>query len=156
MEGGLFLEHDEAVGSLEAESVVLEQVRLFNEGDVAGSAATFAPESLNHGVQVPRAGIEAVLRSLRTALPDLRVEIVEMISDGEVVVYRAVITGTHLGTPELPFVQGGVFALVEPSGRAVEMMQIHWFRVQNGKIVEHWAVRDDLTLARQLRVIPDL
>ena len=135
--------------------MVAEQVRLLNEGDVAGSAALFAPEALNHGIRVPRAGIEAVLRSLRTALPDPRIEVVEMVSDGEVVVYTAMLSGTHRGTPELPFVQGGVFAMVEPSGKRIEMMQMHWFRVRDGKIVEHWAVRDDLTMARQLGVVSD-
>jgi len=34
-----------------AEAVVTEQIRLLNEGDVAGSAATFAEECLNHGIQ---------------------------------------------------------------------------------------------------------
>jgi predicted ester cyclase len=138
-----------------AEAVVTEQIRLLNEGDVTGSAATFADESLNHGMQVTPDRIEAVLRSLRMALPDLRSETIEMVSDGEVVVCRTVLTGTHLGNPEIPFVQGGVFAMVEPSGKRVEIMQMHWFRVRDGKIVEHWAVRDDLTMARQLGVVPD-
>jgi predicted ester cyclase len=138
-----------------AEAVVREQIRLLNEGDVTGSAATFADESLNHGARVTPDRVEAVLRSLRMALPDLRSETVEMMSDAEVVVCRTVLTGTHLGKPEIPFVQGGVLAMVEPSGKRVEIMQMHWFRVRNGKIVEHWAVRDDLTMARQLGVVPD-
>ena len=143
------------MGSPEAEAVVLEQVRLLNEGDVAGSAATFADPAINHGMQVSRERIEAVLRSLRMALPDLKSETLEMVSDGEVAVCRAMLTGTHLGTPEIPFVQGGVFSMVEPSGKRIEMMQMHWFRVRDGKIIEHWAVRDDLTMARQLGVVAD-
>lgn len=47
--------------------------------------------SLNHGVQVTPDRIEAALRSLRMALPDLRSEPVEMASDGEVVVCRTVL-----------------------------------------------------------------
>jgi predicted ester cyclase len=143
------------MGSSAAETVVTEQIRLLNEGDTAGSAATFADHVLNHGREVTRDGVEAVLRSLRMAMPDLHSETVEMVSDGEVVVCRSVLTGTHLGTPEIPFVQGGVFAMVEPSGKRIEMMQMHWFRVRDGKIIEHWAVRDDLTMARQLGVVAD-
>jgi predicted ester cyclase len=139
----------------ESESIVRDQVRLLNEGDAAGSAATFADPSLNHGMSVPRAGIEAVFRSLRTAVPDLHIETIETVSDGEVVATRVTLTGTHLGMPELPFVQGGVFATVEPVGAKVEMLQMHFYRVRDGKIIEHWAVRDDLTLARQLGVVGD-
>jgi predicted ester cyclase len=141
--------------SPDAEATVVTQVRLLNEGDVAGSAATFAAESRNHGMQVTRAQVEVTLQSLRTALPDLHIETVETVSDGEVVVSRVVLTGTHLGTPELPFVQGGVFAMLEPAGGKVEMAQMHWYRVRDGEIVEHWAVRDDLTMARQLGVVAD-
>ena len=106
-------------------------------------------------MRVPRAGVEAVLRSLRTAMPDLHMEILETVSDGEVVACRLSLTGTDLGTPELPFVQGGVFAMVEPSGKRVEMAQIHWYRVRDNQIIEHWAVRDDLGMARQLGVAAD-
>jgi len=143
------------MGSTEAEAVVKEQIRLLNEGDTAGSAANFAEPALNHGVEVTRDRVEAVLRSLRTAMPDLHTETIEMVSDGEVVVCRSILTGTHLGTPEIPFVQGGVFAMIAPAGKCIEMMQMHWFRVRDGKIVEHWAVRDDLTMARQLGVVDD-
>ena len=138
-----------------AEAVVARQILLLNEGDVAGSASNFADESLNHGMLVSRDRIEAVLRSLRTALPDLESETLEMVSDGEVVVCRAMLRGTHLGTPEVPFIQGGVFAMVEPSGKRIEMMQMHWYRVRDDKIIEHFAVRDDLTMARQLGVVAD-
>jgi predicted ester cyclase len=143
------------MGSPGAEAVVADQIRYLNAGDVAASAGTFAEEALNHGMRVPRAGVEAVLRSLRTAMPDLHMEIIETVSDGEVVACRLTLTGTHQGTPELPFVQGGVFAMVEPSGQRIEMAQIHWYRVRDNQIIEHWAVRDDLTMARQLGVVAD-
>jgi len=32
--------------------------------------------------------------------------------------------------------------------------QSHWFRVDDGKIIEHWANRDDLGMAKQLGWIP--
>ena len=34
------------------------------------------------------------------------------------------------------------------------MTQSHWFRIEDGKIIEHWANRDDLGMARQLGWIP--
>ena len=34
------------------------------------------------------------------------------------------------------------------------MAQTHWFRIQGGKVIEHWAVRDDLGQAKQLGWLP--
>ena len=34
------------------------------------------------------------------------------------------------------------------------MAQTHWFRIQDGKVIEHWAVRDDLGQAKQLGWLP--
>ena len=136
-----------------AEEVVREQLRRFDEGDVAGSAALFADESLNHGMTVSPALVEAVLRSLRQALPDHRSTILELTTDGEVVVCRVSATGTHLGTPDLPFVEGGVFAAGPPTGRPVATTRMQWYRVRDGRIVEHWANRDDLGVARQLGLL---
>ena len=43
----------------------------------------------------------------------------------------------------------------EPTtGKRVAARQSHWFRVVNGKITEHWAVRDDLGMMWQLGVMP--
>ena len=41
-----------------------------------------------------------------------------------------------------------------PTGRTFAMTQSHWFRLEDGLIIEHWANRDDLSIARQLGWIP--
>ena len=41
-----------------------------------------------------------------------------------------------------------------PKGKTFSVTQSHWFRVAEGKVVEHWANRDDLGLAEQLGWIP--
>jgi predicted ester cyclase len=44
---------------------------------------------------------------------------------------------------------------IPPSGRHISVEQVHWLHVdEDGKIAEHWAVRDDLGMMRQLGVIP--
>ncbi len=96
-----------------------------------------------------------ILRALGEAFPDQRHEIVEMVSDGEMVICRLIMRGTHLGQPSLPIVLGGLLAGVEPTGRRVEVEQIHMFRVRDGTITEHFAVRDDLGMGRQLGLLPD-
>lgn len=40
-----------------------------------------------------------------------------------------------------------------PKGNSVAVELVHIFRIRDGKIVEHWAVRDDLGLMKQLGVV---
>jgi predicted ester cyclase len=141
------------VANAASEALVREYMRLVDAGEFAAAAGLFADDAINHGMTVDRGTIELVLRSLGQALPDQTTEIVEMASDGEVVTCRTSVTGTHLGTPDLPFVEGGVFAVGPPTGRAVTTTRMHWLRIRDGKIVEHWANRDDLGLARQLGIL---
>ena len=57
--------------------------------------------------------------------------------------------GTMVGTHE------GELMGVAPTGRRVAAaQQSHWFRVVEGKVAEHWAVRDDLSMMKQLGVMP--
>lgn len=42
-----------------------------------------------------------------------------------------------------------------PTGREVAYQYVHFLRFRDGKAVEHWSVRDDMTLMRQLGVVPE-
>ena len=41
-----------------------------------------------------------------------------------------------------------------PTSKATSATQTHWFRLADGKVIEHWANRDDMTMAQQLGWIP--
>ncbi len=43
---------------------------------------------------------------------------------------------------------------VRATGKSFTVRQAHWMRVADGKIVEHWAVRDDLGMAKQAGWVP--
>jgi len=43
---------------------------------------------------------------------------------------------------------------IPPTNRPVAFRQVHLVRFLDGKSIEHWALRDDLTLMRQLGVVP--
>jgi len=49
---------------------------------------------------------------------------------------------------------GSVDNVFPPTGRTFAMTQSHWFRLEDGRIIEHWANREYLGLARQLGWIP--
>ena len=58
------------------------------------------------------------------------------------------VRGTMVGTHE------GELMGIAPTGKRVAAQQTHWFRAVDGKLAEHWAVRDDLGMLRQLGVMP--
>jgi len=43
---------------------------------------------------------------------------------------------------------------IAPTGKRFAAQQSHWFRVVDGRLAEHWAVRDDLGMLRQLGIMP--
>jgi predicted ester cyclase len=75
------------------------------------------------------------------ALPDLKVEIQDMIAEGDKVAVRFTERGTHTGAP---------FAGISPSGKRVVWTCIGIYRVANGKLVEEWFNEDSLAIMKQL------
>ena len=49
---------------------------------------------------------------------------------------------------------GGVAQVMPADGQAVRVTQTHWLRLRDGKVIEHWANRDDQGMAMQLGWIP--
>jgi predicted SnoaL-like aldol condensation-catalyzing enzyme len=80
---------------------------------------------------------------LLSVFPDHRFDVEDVAADGETVALRGTMTGTHEGE----------LLGIAPTGKRVAAQQSHWFRVEDGKIAEHWAVRDDLVMMRQLGVM---
>lgn len=76
---------------------------------------------------------------LSASLDDVELELhsVAEDDDGRVFVW-VTLHGTHIGSA-FPFMAGR-----PPTGRRVAWKQLHVFRIQNDRLVEHWAVRDDL------------
>jgi hypothetical protein len=48
---------------------------------------------------------------------------------------------------------GALNGVMPPTGKRFIARQSHWFRVAEGKLVEHWSTRDDLTAMLQLGVV---
>ncbi|MCC3374534.1 ester cyclase [Cohnella sp. REN36] len=110
-----------------------------------------APDVINHAVPVAemRFGFENFKRTigvLFAAFPDHHMEIEDMGGEEDKVWYRGTRSGTHLGPGPLPG--------IEPSGKYVAVQHIHILRLVNGKIAEHWAIRDDLGFLRQIGLLP--
>ena len=122
---------------------VWEQVWPAN--DEALLAAVLHPQFRNHAAP-PRwrdglQGAVAVVHQLNDAFSDLRYVTLQTLVDGDRVAVHNTCTGRHTGP----------WAGLSPSGRSFSAEQVHILRFDvDGLATEHWAVRDDLTLLRQL------
>ena len=94
-----------------------------------------------------------MLEDIFTTFPDWHVEIVEMVTEGDSVVMRCKVSGTHRGTGKIP-VNGGMLVNVAPTGKHFETDHIQWLKFRDGKIVDHYATRDDIGMMRQLGLLP--
>jgi predicted ester cyclase len=90
-----------------------------------------------------RQGLEGTHRWLLATFPDLRFRVEQLIAEGDRVVAYSTCEGT----------QRGEFQGVPPSGRRFRAKRVDIFRLQDGRIAEHWAVRDDLTQAHQIGAV---
>ena len=133
--------------------LVQQEHEALNSGDVNAAAEIFAEDSRNHGRQVGRAGVRAVLNDIQSTFPDFQMTILNSVVEGEWVVVRCTFSGTHRGVGRIP-VNGGMLVGVQPTGMRFEVQHIHMYQLRNGKIVEHFANRDDLGMMQQLGLLP--
>ncbi len=119
----------------------------FNEDNVEVIDELIAQDVVNHSaVPEHKHGIEGsrhINRWVRAAFSDIRYEIDDMIAEGDMVACRMTVTGTH----------DGDFRGSPPTGRRFSSDHVHWHRLADGKLVERWAVRDDLGSAQQLGLL---
>ena len=123
---------------------------VYNMRNVAAVDAFLSLRFMDHGAPTGaapgREGFKQLLANVFDAFPDFTVRIEDLIAEGDKVVSRSTIWGTHrreyLGIPS--------------TGKPFEISEIHIFRFANGKVVEHWVNSDDLGMMQQLGVIPAL
>lgn len=131
--------------------------RLYDEGinrhDAVAAAAFYAHDALNHGRVVGRAGMQRVFEALFSAFPDFHYSIENESAEGDRVICKARMTGTHRGEPTLSEAFNGMLKGVAPTGKRVEVLQYHDFLIRGGAIAAHAAVRDDLGMLIQLGLV---
>jgi len=105
----------------------------------------FSPRYVSHsapeGAERGMSHAESLRAFLDRTFSDVSYELLRVVADDELAAVHAVMHATHTGDG-----LGGV----KPTGKRVSAEQMHFVRFEDGKIVEHWAVRDDAGLLRQL------
>jgi steroid delta-isomerase-like uncharacterized protein len=124
---------------------------VWNKGNLLVTDELFAPNYVHHDSSTPDVGrgpeSEKKRATLyRTAFPDLRLTIEDIIAEGETVMARWSCRGTHKGD----------LSGIAPTGKQFTISGISIARIANGKMAEGWINWDALGLMQQLGVVPEL
>ena len=143
-------------------SVAVRSIHAMADGDRADFDSLYHPSAVDreNPVQPPSsrvpgpAGFYSTALWLRAAFADLRYDIHHALADGNLVAVNSTMNGRHDAPCAMYTDDGAVDTVFPPTHKTFAMTQSHWFRIEDGKITEHWANRDDLGMARQLGWIP--
>lgn len=119
-------------------------LEVFGDGKLDVVEEVTHPEFVNHeaGPDNPQGpvGLRETAEWLQGLWGPVRFEIEDEIAEGDRVVIRTLATGHHLGE----------FLGKEPTGKEYTVEHIHIYRIEDGRVIEHWSVRDDVSQALQL------
>jgi steroid delta-isomerase-like uncharacterized protein len=124
---------------------------LWNKGNLPVADELFSPNYAHHDPSTPDVGrgpeSEKKRATLyRTAFPDLRLTIEDIIAEGETVTARWSCRGTHKGD----------LSGIAPTGKQFTISGVTIARLSNGKMAEGYVNWDALGLMQQLGVVPQL
>ena len=120
-----------------------------NAGDMDTAMSLVADDFTDHeefpGISQDREGVRQFFEMMRGAFPDFRVDVQDTLVDGDKVVVRMQMSGTHQGE----------FMGMPGSGRQFSIAGIDIVRVADGKATEHWGVTDTMAMMQQLGAMAD-
>jgi steroid delta-isomerase-like uncharacterized protein len=115
----------------------------FNAHDIDASFEKFVSPDLKvyaFGKTLGEKEWQEIDKNVFSAFSDFKITVTDQIAEGDKVVTRAIITGTHTGE----------FQGRPASGNHVKVGVIAIDRISNGKIMEHWAEMDFSSFLQQL------
>ncbi|BBH68289.1 hypothetical protein ACTI_49740 [Actinoplanes sp. OR16] len=147
--------------TVDAETCI-RSMRLMASGDLGDLEHVVHPQATNREAkdEPPAcrgrgpAAFAATAQWLRSAFADLAFDVHDAVTEGELTVVHCTMSGRQVGAFLAYDERGEVAQAFPPTGRTFAITQTHWFRMEGGRVAEHWANRDDMGLARQLGWIP--
>ena len=124
-------------------------IQLQMSGDLNTVDQIITPDWVDHNPPLPSPlhgyeGFKQLTMLFRSAFPDMRVEIEDILAEGDKVSARLHLRGTN----------SGPFMGMPPTGKAVDVTATGIFRVVNGRVSDNWVNLDALKMMQQLDVIP--
>jgi steroid delta-isomerase-like uncharacterized protein len=131
--------------SEESKAIVLRWFAELDRGNLDIVEELIAEEYVDHNPALPnlppgREGVRQYVRILKAAFPDALHVIDDILAEGNKVMTRVTARGTFLGE----------CIGYQPTGRTVEISGIAVHRIENGRLIEHWAHADIAGFMQQL------
>lgn len=124
--------------------IALDMGKIFNDGDIDIARRLVADEFVDYeapeGAPVGAEAYAHTANWMRSVWENARWEVVDAFAKGDKATIRLIFTGRQVAD----------FMGVPATGKEVRVQHIHVYRIADGQVHEHWAVRDDLELFRQL------
>jgi steroid delta-isomerase-like uncharacterized protein len=131
----------------ENKSIVRRYQEIYNSNalDALGKvvAEDLRTPKIMPGIPAGIEGAKVAHHIMLAGFPDYQTVLEELIAEGDRVVARITLSGTHRGS----------FMGIPATGKHVEFTGIYIARIDSGKIVEHWGEEDGVSLLSQLGVL---
>ena len=105
-------------------------VQDLNRGDLESSLAFTAPDATLNGQPMGREGDKHRAEMLAEAFPDQHYELQEMVAEGDTLVVRWRMTGTHQGALV------GRTMTIPPTGKHIDIWGMSMYRIRDGMAEE--------------------
>lgn len=138
------MQHTHADPASRNERVIVSFFETLAAGRIEEALAAWADNAVDHttvaNAPPGKPGVRATLEFVRAVFPSAHWRVTRVVAAGDGVACQLVVDGR----------QDGAIYGVPPTGRHVQWRHFHYFRLHDGRIVEHDAVCDDRDLLRQL------
>jgi steroid delta-isomerase-like uncharacterized protein len=132
--------------SEENKSIIRRTYDAISRQDLDALAAVLADDVIEHdefpGLEQSKSGVLQFFRNLHAAFSGLTMTVEDLIAEGDKVFVRATLSGTHRGE----------FLGVPATRRSISVPLADFFRIRDGRVVEHWGVADSGVMMQQLGV----
>ena len=123
---------------------------VFNKGNLDAIDELCTPDFVVHtpfpGMDPSREGMKQMFGMFQQAFPDMRLTVDEMVAEGDTVVARLTMTGTHTGD-----MMG-----IPPTGRQFKTRGMDLVHIVNGKATEVWHFEEEMAFWQQLGITPPM
>jgi steroid delta-isomerase-like uncharacterized protein len=118
--------------------------QIANNGNLDLIDELIAEDFVDHeefpGLPANREGLKQFFSMMRNAFDGFRMDVEDVIAEGDKVVARVTMKGTHKGK----------FMGIAGTGKTVKVDTIDIIRIVDGKAVEHWGVTDGMSMMEQI------